>query len=189
MSEEKKAKKKPQSNSLRFLLPTFFLVLIVALGYLFYPMFSANHGPTIILNTIELRLEQDTLTRSTLVTQTDQLVRRTNDRQLQGEWSLITECLPQGCDDAQFLNFIALTASHLDIKHNELLQNLIGSYKYWNSEDILTFSKAMTNVNLGVDELYSRSLEEKWNQIVECDGQCENENDLYFEIIEIVVTL
>ena len=175
--------------ALRVILPILFIILLITGIYAIYPLLSTNDGPQIILNTINLRVEQDTLAQSRLVTQTDEMVRATGVRPLLAEWNLLTECMPEGCDDATYFNFITLVTQHQEIPNQDLIQNLIATYKYWDSEEIVRFSKAMTAVELSVDEAFSRSLEEKWKEIVACDGSCGEENDLYFQAIEIAVEL
>lgn len=191
MSEEKKSRKKEKSTptALRILLPLLFLVLLLTGIYALYPLFAPNNGPEIVMNAINLRGEADTMMRSRMITDTDDMVRDLGIRQVQGEWELLTQCMPQGCEDSQYFNFITVVTQNVDIPNKDLIQNLVVTYKYWDSEELVRFSKAMTLVERLVEEAYSRSLDEKWQQIVACDGKCAEENDLYFEIIEIAVTL
>ncbi|HKZ41633.1 MAG TPA: hypothetical protein VJ044_11760, partial [Candidatus Hodarchaeales archaeon] len=99
MPEHKDEAPESHPTALRWILPLLFIVLIVTLGYLIYPMLKPSQGSDIILNIINLRSESDTLTRSELVTQTDEMVRGTDDRALIGQWTVLTQCMPTGCDD------------------------------------------------------------------------------------------
>ena len=191
MPVQKDPDSQPQDNTsaLRLILPILFIVLIVTVAYLLYPMFAKNVGPQIILNIIKLRTESQTLSRSQLITETDDMVKSTKDRSLMGEWSTLTQCLPQGCPDDDYLNFIGLVTQQMDIPNRDLIQNIIITYRYWGTDEIVRFSKAMTAVTRSIEDTYSRSLEEKWKGIIECDGKCAEKNDLYFQAIEIAVEL
>ncbi len=189
MPEHKDEAPESHPTALRWILPLLFIVLVVTLGYLLYPMLKPSQGSDIVMNVINLRSESDTLLRSELVTQTDDMVRGTDDRALIGQWTVLTQCMPTGCDDSEFFNFIALVCQQQDVPNSDLIQNMIATYKYWGTEEIVRFSKAMTTVTRSIEDTYSRSLEEKWKTIVSCDGTCPEENDLFFQAIEIAVEL
>ena len=137
MPVQKDPDSQPQDNmsALRLILPILFIVLIVTVAYLLYPMFAKNDGPQIILNIIKLRTESQTLSRSQLITETDDMVKSTKDRSLMGEWSTLTQCLPQGCPDDDYLNFIGLVTQQMDIPNRDLIQNIIITYRYWGTDE------------------------------------------------------
>jgi len=185
-------KNKEESNDktlLRLVIPILFIVLVATLVYAIYPLFAVDYGADIILNTISLRTETNTLRLSTLVTETDNMIRDMDNRQLQGEWKALTSCMADSCSDTDFFNFITLVTQNTDIENKALIQNMILTYKHWDSEEIVRFSKALTAVTRGVEDTYSRSLDQKWKAILECDGKCDNENDLFFGAIKIVAQL
>ncbi|MEK6874764.1 MAG: hypothetical protein AABX52_03380 [Nanoarchaeota archaeon] len=164
-------------------------LLVVMFGIIIFKYLGQHQGPQLILNTLILHKGQlDVIKRSTLITQTDDIVRSTDNRKIINQWKSLSACVPTTCPDAEYFNFIITVTEEENIPHNDLILNLIRTYKYWNSpDDILDFSKALTDVNNEVDTIGSREVTKAWAEIVKCNGKCENVNMLYFDMIKAVV--
>ncbi|MBI4448839.1 hypothetical protein HY641_02320 [Candidatus Woesearchaeota archaeon] len=168
----------------------FAIVVLVLIGAVFaFRYVLTNEGPQLILNALILHGGKlDVIKRSTLITQTDELARKTGDRKIINEWKTLSACVPNDCPDSNYFNFIITVTENENVPNSDLILNLIRTYKYWNSpDDILDFSKALTEVNSKVDELGSRPVTKAWAEIVKCNGQCSTINDLYFDMIKAVV--
>lgn len=163
------------------------LILVVAVVAFKYLMRA--DGPQIILNTLTLHNGNlDVVKRSTLITQTDDLVKQTGNKKIVSDWKELSECISQGCRNSQYFNFIITVSEEEKVPDSDLILNLIRTYKYWNSApDLLDFSKAMTEVNNAVDLFASRSVTKAWGEIVKCNGQCDDMDDLYFDMIRAIV--
>jgi len=177
--------KKPRNGVIVLLI---LVIVIAALASLYY-FTKVTPGPEIITNVIDLRTEQNTLTKSQLVSRTEDLVLSAKSRVVESEWRVLAECMAAGCEDTDYFNFIQTVVNEVSVPNGDLITNVIATYKYWGSDQVVLFSRAMTEVNEGIDALYSRTLSENWKKVVECDSKCENENDLYFELVKGIVEL
>ncbi len=164
-------------------------ILLLVVAVVAFKYFVRADGPQIILNTLTLNKGSlDVVKRSTLITQTDELVRDTGNRKISGDWKELSACVASGCKNNQYFNFIITVTENQNVPNSDLILNLFRTYKYWNSaEDIVDFSKALTEVNNAVDSLGSRALTKAWGEIVKCNGQCSNSDELYFEMIRAIV--
>ncbi len=177
----------PSARARNGLLVLLIFLIFLALLTAVYQFTKAEPGPEIVVNVIELRSEQQTLVRSQLISRTEDLVQETGSRAVQSEWGALSDCIGGTCEDTNYFNFIQTVVHETSIPHSALLTNIIATYKYWGTDQVVLFSRAMTEVNEGIGQLYSRTAQETWKKIVACDGQCGEENELYFSLIKSIV--
>lgn len=180
---------KKENQSKRWIPPVIFLLLIIAVAGLSIFYFKAPPAPQIVLNTIELRNEENTIKRADLITKISDLVDQMDSQNVEIEWESLTECLSTECTNADYLNFLQTAAYEGKIDNYELIINLVLTYKYWNGEDVVKFSKSLTEVDKAIELSNVRVLSKSWDKIVECDGTCPARADLYFDMIKEVVEL
>lgn len=181
--------KKKEPRFKRVIPPLIFLLLILAIAGLSMKYLVGDPGPEIIQKVIELRQEDNTVKKADLIAATDDLVVALNNRNVDAEWESLTECLSATCSNADYLNLVQTVAYEERIPNYDLIINLVLTYKYWTGEDVLKFSKALTEVDKGIDALNVRVVTDAWKKIVECDGKCPEKADLYFELIQEIVDL
>lgn len=160
------------------------LVTIVAILSLW------REDPTdeLMLNIVTLRKgPTEVVKRSALITQTNDIIVDLGNKRIKNEWDGLAECMTKGCTDVDYYNFLVTVITQRNVKHSELLYNLILVNKYWGTAEIIDFSQAMTIVNQEVESLGSREVAKKWNEIIACDGRCANKDDLFFEMIKMIV--
>lgn len=163
------------------------VVAVVALGLYWY-WGSASDAQQLILNTVALRKgPPEVVKRSALIAQTNTLVEGMGNKRIQGEWDGLAQCMAKGCIDPDYYNFIITVTTQKRVANRDLLYNLILANKYWGTNEIIDFSQALTKADTAVEQLGSREASKKWNEIVECDGKCPEKNDLFFEMIKLVV--
>ncbi len=169
------------------------LIVFILLGgmYVIYASRGSvqNSPERIIYNAVVLRdAKVDTIKKSVIVTQTDDLVGATRNKKILADWKTLSRCLQKGCQDADFFNFILTIVEGETVPHSNTIVNLIRTYKYWNSqEDLVKFSKAMSAVNDDVEQFGGGDIDKQWGKIVACNGSCTDMNSLYFSMIKMLL--
>jgi len=182
----KKEKKTPNWVQ-RIVPPLIVLFLLIAIAGLSAKFLFGNPSVDIIANVIELRDVESTVKKADLIAETDDFVDSLGNKNVNAEWISLTECLSQTCSNADFFNVVQTVAYEERVPNYELIVNLVLTYKYWNGEDVVKFSKALTTVDKQLDVLNIRVVSDAWKKIVECDGTCPNKAQLYFELIGEIV--
>lgn len=166
--------------------------LILLFGIIVVAKILGSDAPIkpIILNGIELRNADDPVQKAELVSLLDELVQQAENEDLSDQWYRMTKCLSDGCPDGAYFDLVLATAAiyEEDLPQSPILINLIATNKYWSDpEQVVEFSRAMTLADDQVHELKSRRADSVWSDIVECNAVCDEKNDLFFELIEIIV--
>jgi len=144
----------------------------------------------LIYKNIDLRNAKDPVERADLITTIDDLVVQANSEEVREQWDRMLDCLKTACPDEAFLDMslVVISVFEEDIPESSLLINVIATAKYWdNTDNLLQFSKALSLANAQVEEIESRKAEKMWDEIVECNNTCAEKNDLYFDLIRIIV--
>ena len=142
-----------------------------------------------ILNAIELRQTTEPLKKANMISELDDLVSQADNAHVTEQWEALVECLATGCHDGLYSEFIlAIALEYQDkLPHSALIINIISTNRYWGSESVIEFSRAMTLVDEDIQKLDSRKIEKKWDEIVECNGVCAEKNDLVFDLVGLIM--
>lgn len=166
-----------------------FFLSVVLMGYSLFssgPPYSA-----IILKGIELRnVKNDSVSKAKLVSSLDTLVALSNGEEIKTDWNRIVECLSGSCSDDQYFDLIVSSAieGQKDVMHSRLIADLVTAGRFWGSQDVVEFSKALASADEQLNSMRSKLLDKQWNAIVACDGKCLEKNDLFFDLIRVVVS-
>ncbi len=186
--EKEEPKKEKDTEWVKWVIRSLGLLLIVAAVVASFYFFKVNTAQ-IVVNTVNLRSPTlGTVERSNLVSLTDDLVRSLGNSKVSESWSRLIECFDTGCSDPEYFGFVYTLASEEEVPHRVLLVNIIITQRYWGTdENILTFSRALTDVHKGVSDLRSSKVNEAWENVVDCDGTCPERNDQFFTLVKEVV--
>lgn len=186
--EEPHKKVKPRSKEWqKWVLRTLgiLLILVAVIAGIYYMDVNVAQ---VVINVVNLRAPLDTVAHSNLISLTDDLISDLDNPKMTNSWQELVACQSSGCDDTQYFGFLYTLISEEKVPHAELIGNLIVSQRYWGTgEAVLIFSKAMADSDSGVRALHSAKCTKLWEDIVLCDGTCENKNDLFFTLIKEVV--
>ena len=164
-------------------------ILLIAI-ILAYTIFSATEvAQPLIVNVAELRNSAgDPVKNAKLVAHIGDLAADSTEL-VQDQWSYMTECLPTGCVDDEYFNMILIISQEYkdELQYADLISNSIIAHRFWGSEDVVEFSRALSEANDGYSLIKSKQVRNKWNEIVECKGECAHMNDLFFEIILLLL--
>ena len=162
------------------------IVLIALIAVVSY--WKGDKTDDLMLNVVALRKgTAEVVKRSALITQTDEIVNNLGNKRIKNEWEGLSQCMTKGCTDIDYYNFLVTVITQKKVKNGELLYNLILVNKYWGTSEIIDFSQALTKVNEEVEKLGSREVSKKWGQVIECDGKCTEKDDLFFDMIKLIV--
>jgi len=170
------------------------IILIVIIGIIIVSQIAGSDTPvkSIILKTIDLRgASEDSVKRAQMISSLDTVVSKVDDPNVEEQWGKMTECLATACpDDAYFdMIFVATNDHQTDIKNADLLLNLLVVNRYWDSEDVVEFSKSLSEVDTQIQNLQNRKAKGAWDDIVECNNECDERNNYYFELIRTITEL
>lgn len=141
----------------------------------------------VVLNTLELRSSTKGLVeKSRLITQTNEIVDTMHNNAVEFAWQNLSGCLSTRCDDVQYLGFIEAVAKETSLKDKNMILNVVRLRNSWGAGDLIKFSKAVTDID---KELKSspQELYKKWQEVIACDGKCSDMNNLFFDMIGIVL--
>lgn len=144
-----------------------------------------------ILDLRESYIDSDIIQTAGLVTEIDDIITSLDNDPVTDNWETITLCLARKtCNDEGFLDFIltiALEGDKIGLSKGDLIVDLLTANKYWNSDNIVKFSYALTATNEAINDINDETLSSKWLDIVECDGGCSDRDELIFDIIRLIV--
>jgi len=170
------------------------LLFLFAIIYTLVQVFSSAPSPTeLMLSTITLRSTNDTVHRAELITDMDTTVRELESEPIAAQWSTLTECIaPNTCTQDDYFDFLLMVATERpkEVAHADLIANAIAVNRYWgNSERIIEFSKALSDANDQVAGVELKSVRNKWQEIIYCDGKCANYHDLFFDFTRLLLAV
>ena len=165
----------------------FFLALVI----LVYSLVSEDPPYTaIIVKAIELRnVKNDSVARARMVSSLDNLVATTKGDEAKVQWSKIIDCLSSQCADDQYFDLIVASAleGQKSVHRARLIVDLIATARFWGTQEVIEFSKALASSDEQVAAMRSKLLGRQWDVIVACDGKCAEKNDLFFDLVRVVV--
>jgi len=163
------------------------ILLIVVTVVILVAVLTPNSDPSsLISKAIELRNSKTPIERANLITSIDDEVASLGNSDVSEQWDRMLSCLSEVCPDEAFLDLILVTtaAFETEIPNSATIINAIATVKYWgNSENMLDFSRAMSNADKQIEESDNRAAKKVWDQILECENTCEDKNNLYFALI------
>lgn len=149
----------------------------------------------LIQSTIKLRSNvADPVLRAKAITELNDIVQELDSPGINDGWTVMASCVPsaEGCSDDDFMNFIisAVNDREKDLTYGAVLKDIIITHRYWgDTENVIEFSQALTNVNTAINGMHASSALNAWNKIVECNGVCPEYDNLFFELVEVVSQL
>jgi len=151
---------------------------------------NSSYFKELILDLIELyKNQKDLVKAATLITEIDELVAKSRISALEERWETLTLCLANfDCEADRFFDMIAtvsLEGTKYGFENGNLIVQLLTADRYWGTDNVVEFSKAVKYVNDGVQEK-SDKIKQAWQEIVSCDGKCKERTILNLEMIELL---
>lgn len=146
--------------------------------------------PMLLRQILDLRVaaaKNDTVKTSLLVTKIQDLVAAQKSSVLGERWDAVALCLAKMCSDAEFLRFVTAVATEAEGKGSAsgaLILNLLAVNQYWQTDNTVRFSEAVTSVDRSVSQLNQTQLSSSWSVIVGCAGKCHERESLLFSFFD-----
>lgn len=175
----------------RLLALAFVLGLFVSLVILLFSFFSSEPPyKRIILDAIELRnVGNNSVAKARLVSGLDTLVQQAKHTEVKTHWQRVTECLAECSDDTYFDLIVASAIEGQETVPNaKLIGDLVVTNRFWGANDVVEFSKALAAADEAINKMRSKLFDRQWEAIIACDGKCEEKNNLFFDLIRVVVS-
>ncbi len=170
------------------------VVFLIALVYGAFQVFSEKVSPPeLMVDAMELRATNDTVARAELITKMDRSVKLLESSGVSAQWASLSSCVAaNSCNQDDYFDFLLMIAVEKtkDVPNSALIANAITANRYWgNSERIIEFSNALSEANRQVEELNLRTIRNKWQEIIQCDGKCAKFHDLFFDFIRLLLAV
>ena len=164
-------------------------ILVTAVAILLSLTSGTDQTPELIPAIASLyQHKDDSVAKAKDITKIDEIVTDLDNPEITDAWLFLLDCLKENCLADDYFNFIMIIINEKssDIKYSNLLTNILITERYWGTENIVEFSRALTAANTDIDALHNKEASDKWQDIVECNGACPEKNDLFFDIIRIL---
>lgn len=172
------------------------IMILFAVIFALVSVFSSDTTiQPLIQSAIKLRSNlDDPVLRAKAITELNDIVQELDSPGINDGWTVMASCIPSAerCSDDDFMNFImsAVNDREKDLAYGAVIKEIIITHRYWgDTENVIQFSQALTNVNTGIGEMHASPAMNIWNKIVECNGVCPEYDNLFFELIEVVSQL
>ena len=145
-----------------------------------------------ISKVIELRTaskDNDLVKTAALVTDLKLYIENLDDTSnLITPWQRLVSCSYGGCDDFVFVDMIdAIATEDLDHIDHKTVHSLVETYQYWDGKNTVLFSVSLTKTNEEILR-YNGGTISKWNEMIGCNGNCDNFNTLFFDLVEFIIS-
>lgn len=145
----------------------------------------------LLLDIIELRenyIQRKIIETAQKVSDIDEEINTMNNTKITNNWETITLCLAENCSEEDFIEFIltVILEKQEEISNGEIIEGLLTANKYWNTDNVVKFSKALTETNQNINLLNDATISETWFKIIDCNGICIEKEELIFEIIKLL---
>lgn len=170
------------------------LLVIFAIIFSLVGVFTPGPSPADLMqDTMTLRTTNNTVQRSELITQMDRTVQALESQAINAQWVSLSSCIASNaCTQDDYFDFLLMVAVERkdEVPNAGLIINAITVNRYWGSpEKIIEFSKAVSEANDQVERLGLQTVENKWREIVQCDGKCPEYHELFFEFIRLLLSV
>jgi hypothetical protein len=170
------------------------VVFLIALIISAWQMFKEKPSPAqLMIDAMTLRTTNDTVGRAEIITEMDRQVKMIKSNGITAQWASLSACIAaNSCNQDDYFDFLLMIAVEKpkEAPHSEIIVNAITANRYWgNSEKILEFSKALSDANAQVDDLGLKTVRNKWQEIIQCDGKCPRYHDLFFEFVRLLISV
>jgi hypothetical protein len=103
-------------------------------------------------------------------------------------WQRVIACVYTGCENEVYINMIdAFASQDLTNSKHKLISSLIETAQYWDGKNTVLFSASLTKTNKMVLDTSDAGLISQWNQMIKCNGACNEFNSLLFQTIAAVI--
>jgi hypothetical protein len=175
---------------------TWVIAIAFIVGLVFFLFDAFGEKPSaqqLMLQTITLYSTNDTVQRAGLITEMDRTVHALGNGGIIAQWNILADCIAgSACTQDDYFDFLLMIANELpgEVPHSDLVVNTITANRYWgDSSRIIEFSKSLSEANNQVEALQLKTVRNKWQEIIYCDGRCREFHPLFFEFIRLLLSV
>jgi hypothetical protein len=169
-------------------------LVLIALVIFIKQVFFASPSPSqLMTDAMVLRTNNDTVEKAALISSIDERVNEMESDAIAAQWSTLADCIAGNlCTQDDYFDFLLMVAVEKrdEVPNSDIIVNIITINRYWgNSEKIIEFSKALSEADSQVEALQLKTLRNKWQEIVYCDGKCAEFHTLFFDFIRLLLSV
>lgn len=170
------------------------VAFIVGLVFFLFEALGSEVSPAqLVMDTITLYSTADVVERASLITAMDSAVNGLENDAILAQWNTLTDCIAgNACSQDDYFDFIMMVSleKRKEIPNSELIVNVVTANRYWGDpEKIIEFSKALSDANSQIEALQLKTVRNKWQEIVYCDGKCPEFHQSFFEFIRLLLSV
>lgn len=166
------------------------IIISIAIGTVIYLLKGPDPQVPLILNSIAIRnVGNNSVLKAKIIDEMDNNIERIKNKETLDKWDELTGCLDAGCSDDILSDFILtiVISEPNKIPSAKLIADIIIVGRFWGVGEVLKFSKALSAANDAISQINSKEIDKKWEQIVACNGNCPEKNNLIFDEIRFIV--
>jgi len=170
------------------------ILVLIALIIFVKQVFFGSPSPTQLMqDTMTLRTTNDTVERAQLISSMDERVKEIESDAIAAQWATLADCIAGDvCTQDDYFDFLLMVAVEKkdEVANSDLIVNVITVNRYWgNSEKIIEFSKALSDADGQVEALQLKTVRNKWQEVIYCDGKCAEFHQLFFDFIRLLMSV
>jgi len=126
------------------------LIIVAAVITVAWLLKAPDPYAPLILDSVEIRkVSNNSLMKAKIIDDMDKNIGRVGEDAILERWDDITVCLNNGCGDDMLFDFILsiVITRPEKVPNAKLVADVIVAGRFWGSEDVLKFSKAVTAAN------------------------------------------
>jgi len=144
----------------------------------------------IILDILKIKQaseDKDIILIADLFTKLDTKFEEISDPIIISSWVEITNCVyDSNCADKIYIDLI----DDVSVKYyneNNVIHKLIETTNLWNGKHTTLFSKKLTQTNTIISAYNNQQIGDKWQDLIDCNGECNSFNSYILDLIELIV--
>ena len=144
----------------------------------------------IILDILELKQaseDKDIILIADLFTKLDNKFEEISDPIIISSWVQITNCVYDfNCADKIYIDLIDDVSVNYYNQDN-VIHKIIETTNLWNGKHTTSFSKKLTQTNTIISVYNNQQIKDKWQKLIDCNGECSSFNSYILDLIELIV--
>ncbi len=169
------------------------ILVIIALAMFVKQVLSGPSATNLMIDTIELYSNNDTIERAELISAIDTNVKKLESESIITQWDTLTGCIgANSCSQDNYFDLLLLVAVEQadSIPNSDIIVNIITVNRYWGNPDkIIEFSKALSKADEQIELVEEKTIKNKWQEVVYCDGKCPEYHPLFFDFVRLLLAV
>lgn len=121
-----------------------------------------------------------------LFTNINNKVEKISNSAISSSWLKITNCVyDSNCNDEHYFDLIDTVSIYYE--DNNIIHKIIETSKLWNGKHTSIFSNKLSELNKMMNLYEDENIKQSWEELVQCNGKCNDFNEKVFNLIYLII--